>query len=131
MALQTGIEPMNWNQVLLGLTKRIYDNLLNNNFFPSEDQLAQTIGGETYTEPVEQRNDRVLKAKKFCFSVSSAVVEEIKANAEVDNISSSIDKSFTWPVPVVPVSSDGGSILMTMLRSNLAANNVNTKGSVS
>lgn len=83
MALLIGTKPIAWDSVLLGLTLRIYNQLLTEGFFPPETPIVTVVDGVTYTEPTNQRNDRVLKAKLFAYSVAKSTIDEIVANASV------------------------------------------------
>ena len=75
--LIAGIQPVTYADVLIGLTKRIYDNKISSGSIYPETALTKTVGGTTYTEAEPDRQMRIFKAKLDSWASAQAVVDEI------------------------------------------------------
>jgi hypothetical protein len=128
MALTAGSEPTSHSSTLAGLAQELYSLKISKGIIPGESAIVTTVDGTDYTEPTDQRNDRVFKAKKLAWVEASALISHIQNNAEVNNVSSIIDTSLA---SAIPIPNDGGAGLKTTFSASLQANNPTQKGSIS
>jgi len=83
MALQTGSKPITYNDVLTGLTKRIYDQKVTEGVYSGDAKISTVIDNVTYTETDDQRASRVLSNKLDAYCIAKSIVDEFQANATV------------------------------------------------
>jgi len=118
--LEIGTKPTSESSSVSGLTQRIYDNLVTEGFFQSEDPIETTVGDNTYTEEESARADRVFKSKTYSWVIAKSIIDEFTSNGEVDGVADIIKASLAT---TVTVPNDGGTSLKTTLDTSLGANN--------
>jgi len=123
-----GTKPTTYSSTLTGLPLRIYTEWLADGLAGPETQIETTVGDNTYTEPLAQKNSRVLKDKLKTYGVAKAIIDEFVANAQVNNISSIVNTSLST---AATGSQDGGALLKTNFGANLLLNNELQKGTIS
>ena len=72
-------------------------------------------------------NDAVMKAKKFCYVISKAIIEHLKDNAEVKGVTVA---SNLPPSPVVAPNDGGATLYTSTLYPNLGTINQNNSGNI-